>query len=211
MGRARANALLRRGLAGAGLDLAAWHYDLQERALDLRAHVDALGHAPPAHRPAHGLLLEGAAPAEHPPDLHERVHPLLWPGGQGLRGCPGLAPRGHEPRGRGRPRRHHLYTRIPPAQHERPRRRLPPGTGARPMKGIGKALLTTLSVAMRKPVTIEYPDEKHVLPARARSFPVLTWDFDHDEPFCTGCNVCIRNCPVDCMTATMIDNPKYAD
>ncbi len=79
------------------------------------------------------------------------------------------------------------------------------------MKGIGKALLTTLSVAMRKPVTIEYPDEKHVLPARARSFPVLTWDFDHDEPFCTGCNVCVRNCPVDCMTATMIDNPKYAE
>jgi NADH-quinone oxidoreductase subunit I len=40
---------------------------------------------------------------------------------------------------------------------------------------------------------------------------VLTWDFDHDEPYCTGCNVCIRNCPVDCMTATMIDNPKYAE
>ncbi|MGH2607907.1 MAG: 4Fe-4S binding protein [Tepidiformaceae bacterium] len=79
------------------------------------------------------------------------------------------------------------------------------------MKGIGKALLTTLSVAMRKPVTIEYPDEKHPLPIRARSFPVLTWDFDHEEPFCTGCNICVRNCPVDCMTATMIDNPKYAE
>ncbi len=79
------------------------------------------------------------------------------------------------------------------------------------MKGLAKGLLTTLSTAMRKPVTIEYPDEKHVLPVRARSFPVLTWDFDHDEPFCTGCNVCIRNCPVDCMTATMIDNPKYIE
>jgi formate hydrogenlyase subunit 6/NADH:ubiquinone oxidoreductase subunit I len=40
---------------------------------------------------------------------------------------------------------------------------------------------------------------------------VLTWDFDHNEPFCTGCNICVRNCPVDCMTATMIDNPKYAE
>lgn len=79
------------------------------------------------------------------------------------------------------------------------------------MIGLLKGLATTLEVFTRKPVTIEYPDEKHVLPVRARSFPVLLWDFDHDEPFCTGCNVCVRNCPVDCMTATMIDNPKYAE
>ncbi len=79
------------------------------------------------------------------------------------------------------------------------------------MKGILKGLGVTLSAALRKPVTIEYPDERHVLPLRERSFPVLTWDFDHDEPACTGCNVCVRNCPVDCMTATMIDNPKYAE
>ena len=32
-----------------------------------------------------------------------------------------------------------------------------------------------------------------------------------DEPFCTGCMVCIRNCPTQCMTATMKDNPKFAD
>ncbi len=77
------------------------------------------------------------------------------------------------------------------------------------MKGILKGLATTLSVAMRKPVTIQYPDERHPLPVRQRSFPVLTWDFEHDEPFCTGCMVCVRNCPVDCMTAVMGDNPKY--
>ncbi|MDZ7728819.1 MAG: NADH-quinone oxidoreductase subunit I [Dehalococcoidia bacterium] len=79
------------------------------------------------------------------------------------------------------------------------------------MIGMFKGLATTLSVFTRKPVTIQYPDERHVLPVRQRSFPVLTWDFDHDEPFCTGCNVCVRNCPVDCMTATMVDNPKYAE
>jgi len=79
------------------------------------------------------------------------------------------------------------------------------------MIGLLKGLATTLEVFTRKPVTIEYPDEKHVLPVRARSFPVLLWDFDHDEPFCTGCNVCVRNCPVDCMTAVMKDNPKYAE
>ena len=79
------------------------------------------------------------------------------------------------------------------------------------MKGILKGLGVTFSTFTRKPVTVEYPEERHALPVRQRSFPVLTWDFDHDEPFCTGCNVCIRNCPVDCMTATMHDNPKYAE
>jgi NADH-quinone oxidoreductase subunit I len=77
--------------------------------------------------------------------------------------------------------------------------------------GMLKGLATTLSTFTRKPVTIQYPDEKHPLPVRQRSFPVLVWDFDHDEPACTGCNVCVRNCPVDCMTATMMDNPKYAE
>ena len=79
------------------------------------------------------------------------------------------------------------------------------------MKGIMKGLGVTFSTFLRKPVTVEYPDERGVLPPRQRSFPVLTWDFDHDEPFCTGCNVCVRNCPVDCMTADMQDNPKYAE
>ena len=77
------------------------------------------------------------------------------------------------------------------------------------MIGILKGLATTFSTFTRKTVTIQYPEVKHPLPQRQRSFPVLTWDFDHDEPFCTGCNVCVRNCPVDCMTAVMIDNPKY--
>jgi NADH-quinone oxidoreductase subunit I len=78
------------------------------------------------------------------------------------------------------------------------------------MIGIFKGLLTTLSTAMRRPVTIQYPDVKHPLPVRERSFPILLWDFEHDQPFCTGCNICVRNCPVDCMTATMMDNPKFA-
>ncbi len=78
------------------------------------------------------------------------------------------------------------------------------------MKGILKGLGVTFSTFTRKTVTVEYPEVKHKLPSRQRSFPILTWDFDHDEPFCTGCNVCVRNCPVDCMSAVMIDNPGYA-
>ncbi|MEP6870214.1 MAG: NADH-quinone oxidoreductase subunit I [Anaerolineaceae bacterium] len=79
------------------------------------------------------------------------------------------------------------------------------------MKGILKGLGVTLSTFSRKPVTVEYPDDKHPLSVRQRSFPVLLWDFDHEEPMCTGCNICVRNCPVDCMTAVMIDNPKVPE
>ena len=35
----------------------------------------------------------------------------------------------------------------------------------------------------------------------------MTWDYKVEEPFCTGCMVCIRNCPTQCMSATMKDNP----
>jgi NADH-quinone oxidoreductase subunit I len=63
---------------------------------------------------------------------------------------------------------------------------------------------------MRKPATVEYPTDKKVLPHRSRGFPVLLWDFEKDEPFCTGCQVCARYCPVDCITVTMKDNPKKA-
>jgi NADH-quinone oxidoreductase subunit I len=38
-------------------------------------------------------------------------------------------------------------------------------------------------------------------------FPALTWDDQVGEPYCTGCMVCIRNCPTLCMSATMKDNP----
>jgi len=78
------------------------------------------------------------------------------------------------------------------------------------MKGVLKGLGVTLSTALRRPVTVQFPEKKHGLPVRARSFPVLLWDFNHDEPYCTGCMLCVRNCPVECMTAVMRDNPNYA-
>ena len=78
------------------------------------------------------------------------------------------------------------------------------------MLGIVKAIGTTMKAAFRKPVTVQYPTQKKVLPHRTRGFPVLLWDFEKDEPFCTGCQVCARYCPVDCMTVTMKDNPKFA-
>ena len=77
------------------------------------------------------------------------------------------------------------------------------------MLGMVKAIGTTLRAAFRKPVTVEYPTEKKVLPHRSRGFPVLLWDFEKIEPFCTGCHACERACPVECMTVVMTDNPKF--
>src|SRR3972149_4764454 len=78
------------------------------------------------------------------------------------------------------------------------------------MLGILRALATTVRAAMRKPATVQYPTEKKELPHRSRGLPVLLWDEKVSEPFCTGCQVCARYCPVDCMTVTMKDNPQFA-
>ena len=79
------------------------------------------------------------------------------------------------------------------------------------MIGVLKSLRTTMSTMLRKPVTIQYPTAHRKVPERERAFPVLLWDFDIDEPFCTGCHACERACPVECMTVTMKDNPKFGD
>ncbi len=79
------------------------------------------------------------------------------------------------------------------------------------MLGVLKAMATTFSTMMRKPVTIQYPTVHRELPERNKGFPLLLWDFDVDEPFCTGCHACERACPVECMTVTMKDNPLHAE
>ena len=73
--------------------------------------------------------------------------------------------------------------------------------------------MVTLKTTFRKPVTAQYPDPKKRLAVAKRymGFPALLWDEDVAEPYCTGCMVCIRNCPTQCMTAEMKDNPKFAD
>lgn len=77
------------------------------------------------------------------------------------------------------------------------------------MIGLLKSLGTTLTTTMRRPVTTQYPEVHRPIPERERAFPLLLWDEKIDEPFCTGCQACERACPVDCMTVTMRDNPKF--
>ena len=79
------------------------------------------------------------------------------------------------------------------------------------MIGVLKSMMVTMSTFTRKPVTIQYPTQHRVLPDRDRAFPILLWDHEITEPFCTGCHACERACPVECMTVTMRDNPKFAE
>jgi NADH-quinone oxidoreductase subunit I len=79
------------------------------------------------------------------------------------------------------------------------------------MIGVMKAMVTTMRTMLRKPVTIQYPTVHREIPERNKGFPLLLWDFETDEPYCTGCHACERACPVECMTVIMKDNPKFAE
>ena len=81
------------------------------------------------------------------------------------------------------------------------------------MIGFLEGLLVTLKSATRKPITAQYPDpdKRQKVQERFMGFPALTWDSEISEPYCTGCMVCIRDCPTQCMTAQMKDNPLAAE
>ena len=79
------------------------------------------------------------------------------------------------------------------------------------MIGMLTGLAVTLRTAFRKPVTVQYPKEHLPLAPRYMGFPVLLWDDKVDEPACTGCQVCMRYCPTECMTVTMKDNPAFKE
>ena len=80
-----------------------------------------------------------------------------------------------------------------------------------PIVGFISGLLVTMKTTFRKPVTAEYPEQTKRLPLADKymGFPALTWDFEVGEPYCTGCMVCVRECPTQCMSAQMKDNPGF--
>ena len=79
------------------------------------------------------------------------------------------------------------------------------------MLGNLKGMLMTLLTTARRPVTAQYPKVRLPTEARRMGFPMLIWDEKVEEPYCTGCMVCIRECPTQCMSATMGDNPLHQE
>jgi len=70
-------------------------------------------------------------------------------------------------------------------------------------------LFTTFRELFFKPVTVKYPKERMPIPTRWMGLPALTWDDEVGEPFCTGCALCMRNCPTECIKVTAKNNPNF--
>jgi len=48
-------------------------------------------------------------------------------------------------------------------------------------------------------LTIQYPEEKRLLPERFRYIPMLIWDTENGEDRCTACGICAKVCPPQCI------------
>lgn len=48
-------------------------------------------------------------------------------------------------------------------------------------------------------LTIQYPEEKRLLPERFRYIPMLIWDTEKKEDRCTACGICAKVCPPQCI------------
>ncbi|MFZ2421744.1 MAG: NADH-quinone oxidoreductase subunit I, partial [Anaerolineae bacterium] len=47
--------------------------------------------------------------------------------------------------------------------------------------------------------TIQYPEEKRVIPEGFRFIPMLLWDTAKSEDRCTACGICAKVCPPQCI------------
>jgi len=66
-------------------------------------------------------------------------------------------------------------------------------------KALLKGLALTLKCFFRRPVTVEYPDEKRPVPERFRGRPALLARED-GTPRCVACGLCEKICPSLCIT-----------
>ncbi len=48
-------------------------------------------------------------------------------------------------------------------------------------------------------LTIQYPEERRLLPERFRYIPMLIWDTEEDVERCTACGICAKVCPPQCI------------
>lgn len=75
------------------------------------------------------------------------------------------------------------------------------------IQAILTGLAITFSHIFRKPVTVEYPEERRPMPERFRGSIVLTRDPDGEER-CVACYLCSGACPVDCISMAAAEAPN---
>ena len=69
----------------------------------------------------------------------------------------------------------------------------------RGVKALCAGFALTFIHLFRRPITVEYPEERRPLPARTRFRIVLTRDPDGNER-CVACYLCSAVCPVSCIS-----------
>lgn len=62
-----------------------------------------------------------------------------------------------------------------------------------------KGLALTMKHFFRRPVTLQYPEQKQLVPPRFRGRPALIFNAD-GLPRCVACGLCERICPSQCIT-----------
>ncbi len=55
--------------------------------------------------------------------------------------------------------------------------------------------------------TIQYPEERRVLPERFRYVPMLIYDAETGKDRCTACGICAKVCPAQCIWIVRDQNP----
>jgi len=73
--------------------------------------------------------------------------------------------------------------------------------------GVAKGMLTTLSHVVKRPITIQYPEEQLPMPVWTRGRPRLIYEVDNGELRCTACGACALACPVDVIKIEQHPNP----
>jgi len=48
-------------------------------------------------------------------------------------------------------------------------------------------------------LTVQYPEERRLLPERFRYIPMLIWDTENEIDLCTACGICAKVCPPQCI------------
>jgi len=74
------------------------------------------------------------------------------------------------------------------------------------IKAISVGMFTTWKHIFRRPVTVQYPEEKRTPFPRYRARIVLTRDPDGGER-CVACYLCSAACPVDCISMEAAEAP----
>jgi NADH-quinone oxidoreductase subunit I len=73
--------------------------------------------------------------------------------------------------------------------------------------GVARGMLTTLTHLGKRPVTIQYPEERLEMPVWTRGRPRLIYEVDTGELRCTACGACALACPVDVIKIEQHPNP----